>query len=216
MDKKKRILILSDSLALPRNKPEITFVEDTYPYLLKNQFEVYQCSIGGGLSSDLLKQSFYYGQYQPDIVILQSGIVDCAPRAYSIREETLFKQFKIFGFFRTLLSRTITTRRLRSIRKKVWTKLKDYKNEINGIIQYFPKAEFFALSILPACDDYEKLVPGINNNVNAYNNVLKDIFDTKYINLSEIPQNGVMSDYHHLTKEGHLFVYQEIIRALES
>ena len=91
MDRQKRILILSDSLALPRNKPETTVVEDTYPYLLKNHFEVYQCSIGGGMVEDLLKQSFYFSQFQPDIVILLSGIVDCAPIAYSFREESLFK-----------------------------------------------------------------------------------------------------------------------------
>lgn len=214
MDKRKRILILSDSLALPRNKPETTFVEDTYPYLLKNHFEVYQCSIGGGLVGDLLKQSFYYSQYQPDIVILQSGIVDCAPRAYSMREESMFKYYKVFGLVRNVLSKTITTRKIRSIRKKVWTKLKDYKSGLNGIIKYFPDATFYALSILPASEDYENLVPGINKNVNLYNNVLKDIFDTNFISLSEIPSNGIMSDYHHLTKEGHMFVYQKIVKAL--
>ena len=73
----KRILLLTDSLAMPREEPELTLYEDTYPYLLRKKYEVFQFSKGGGLMKEFVEQTFYYNQYRPDVVILQIGIVDC-------------------------------------------------------------------------------------------------------------------------------------------
>lgn len=209
-----RIVILSDSLALPRTSPEVTKVEDTYPYLLRHNYEVFQFSKGGGVIHELREQAHYYCQYEPDYVILQSGIVDCAPRAYTFKEEKVFELFRPIRAFRRILSKTITTRKLRRIRRKAWTKIGDYKNECRLIVAQFPNAKCFALSILPACEEYEKIVPGITKNINAYNDVLKEVFGSRFIDLSEIPADGVMSDYHHLNKKGQMFVQERIEKAL--
>lgn len=113
----KRIILFTDSLALPRMVPEVTSYEDTYPYLLRKEFEVFQYSRGGTRIVDLSDQAPYYQQYKPDCVIIQSGIVDCAPRAFSWNEE-LFMQSNICGkAIRKLLSLTITTKQLRDFRK---------------------------------------------------------------------------------------------------
>lgn len=160
----RRIVILSDSLALPRCEPEVTEVEDTYPYLLKDSFEVFQFSKGGGVIRELREQAHYYRQYKPDIVLIQSGIVDCAPRAYSYKEEKLFEYVRPLRIIRKLLSKTITTRKLRKLRTKTWTCANDFKSECELIVNQFDKAKCYALSILPACDNYENLVPGIKKN----------------------------------------------------
>ena len=64
MSEKKRILIISDSLALPRSNPEETLYEETYPYLLKKDYEVMQLSYGGGTIGEIVHQAHYYITYK--------------------------------------------------------------------------------------------------------------------------------------------------------
>ena len=210
----KRIVILSDSLALPRQDPEVTYVEDTYPYLLKEHFNVFQFSKGGGLIHELREQAHYYRQYEPDVIILQSGIVDCGCRAFSRKEELFFQSNIIGRVIRRLIAATITTKRLRNFRKKSWTTKKEYIFNCNQIKEIFADKPVYALSILPISEAYEKKVPGMRKKSNEYNALLRSCFGNKFIDLSLIPPQGIMSDGHHLTKEGHQFVYTKIKEAL--
>ena len=209
----KRLLVISDSVALPREKPEESFYENTYPFILSKYYQVFQCSIGGATINELVDQAHYYKQYKPDIVILQSGIVDCSPRAYTKNEEWFWGLCFFTKAIRKLLSMTITTRRLRRIRKKVWTKETKYKEECNRYISLFPGSQCFVLSIIvsPAC---ESVNPGMFYNVGKYNRILKEIFKENYINLEKMPISGIMSDYHHLNSEGHLYVADKIMNVL--
>ena len=81
-------------------------------------------------------------------------------------------------------------------------------------IDKFHESEVFALSIVPASSDYEKQVPGITKKIDKYNLMLKNVFGNKYIDLKDIPLKGIMSDHHHLTKEGHQYIYNAILRTL--
>ena len=200
-------------MALPRDKPEETFYENTYPFMLSQHYQVFQCSIGGATIRELVDQAHYYRQYKPDIVILQSGIVDCSPRAYTKNEEWFLNLCVFTKAFRKFLSKTITTRRLRRIRKRVWTKESKYKEECNRYVTLFPNSQCYVLSIIvsPAC---ETVNPGMFGNVEKYNRLLKDLFKEKYINLEEMPVSGIMSDFHHLNSEGHLYVAEAIKNAL--
>lgn len=210
----KRLVIFSDSLALPRNIPEITFLEDTYPYLLKEHFDVYQYSKGGGRISDLLLQTFYYNQYKPDVIIIQCGIVDCAPRAFTYNEEKFFESNYLGKFIRKLLSKTITTKTIRNLRHKSWTEERIFKKECKDFINQFPTVPIFALSILPPSYEYEISVPGISNKIEIYNKILEDIFGNHLISLNDIPEEGIMSDFHHLNKIGHNYVFDEVLTKL--
>ena len=98
--------MFTDSLAMPREEPEETLFEDTYPYLLRKDYEVFQFSKGGGLMNEFVEQSFYYNQYKPDIIILQIGIVDCCPRAFSKFEEVIFHSNRVLGLVRRFISKT--------------------------------------------------------------------------------------------------------------
>lgn len=210
----KRIILFTDSLALPRKIPEVTYYEDTYPYLLRNDFEVFQFSKGGARIVDLLEQVFYYQQYKPDCVIIQSGIVDCAPRAFSWNEE-LFMQSNICGkAIRKLLSLTITTKKLRNFRQKSWTDIVLYERCCKKFKDLFPNIPVYAISIVPASDEYERKVPGINNKINRYNDMLRKAFGG-VISLHDIPFTYIMSDGHHLNKLGHKYVYERIMEQIK-
>ncbi len=210
-----RIVLFTDSLALPRKVPEMTSIEDTYPYLLKKNFDVYQFSKGGCLISELLEQTFYYSQYRPDYVILQCGIVDCAPRAFSWSEESFLRLTRIGRLLRKAISITITTKRIRNFRRKSWTELKSFECLCNAFVNQFDGIPVYALSILPATSEYELQVPGISKKIKEYNIVLSRVFGDRLIDLSGIPVEGIMSDHHHLTQEGHIYVYESIMDKLK-
>ena len=212
---KKRVLLLSDSLALPRREPEETLSEDTYPFLLKTDFEVVQFSKGGGLISEFVEQTFYYKQYSPDYVILQCGIVDCAPRAFTRTEELYFQSNRLRRGLRRIISKTVTTKRLRNLRRKSWTPAKDFRQACLSLMANLDGIPVYALSILPASPEYELQVPGITAKIKEYNQILSEVFGNRLIDLNAIPLSDIMSDHHHLNKNGHLFVRNRILESLD-
>lgn len=212
----RRLLIFSDSLALPRSTPEITWYEDTYPCLLKDNFEVFQCSKGGGLMGDFVEQVFYYRQFRPDVVLLQIGIVDCAPRAFSKMEEYIFKSNRFLYKIRYFLSKYKITKRIRKVRQLSWTSPDKFRKGCEFFIQKFSSpVSVYALSIVPVTHSYEIQVPGIKEKVNKYNKILKDVFGENFIDLDSIPFEGIMADHHHLTKIGHQYVYHKVLDYLK-
>lgn len=210
----KRIVLFTDSLAMPREEPEITYFEDTYPYLLRKDYEVFQFSKGGGIMGEFVEQTFYYNQYKPDIIILQIGIVDCGPRAFSKTEEAIFQSNRVLSLIRRILSKTGISKKIRNFRQLSWTSVESYRRGCEFFKTKFPQAKVYALSIIPPSDSYEKKVPGISKKIEKYNNILKDVFKENLIDLSSIPAEGIMSDHHHLTKVGHQYVCDSITRVL--
>jgi hypothetical protein len=86
------IRVDGDSLSMPRATEEILF-RDTYPELLRMRIEtswpnrrvcLYNRSRGGAtirtLLEDFRTDSFFFGKTGGDLLIIQAGVVDCAPR----------------------------------------------------------------------------------------------------------------------------------------
>lgn len=86
--KRKKIMIITDSIAMPR--PDIRY-EDTWVYLLKKEFPHYDFidrPVRGSTSTRLSPQHGgldLLETYMPDIVILQQGMAECAPRLFRKR-----------------------------------------------------------------------------------------------------------------------------------
>lgn len=78
----KRVLCIGDSLGLPR--PQVPY-EDTWISLLRQQRKDYEfiADFHRNATTNILSQ-WEYGEhllfYEPEIIILQLGICDCAPR----------------------------------------------------------------------------------------------------------------------------------------
>lgn len=207
-----RILFLTDSLSLPRlNTEEQVDLEDTYIEKLRArfpEFTITDSAIGGATIVDLYKQVFYYKSVRPDIVILQSGIVDCAPRAY--------KKFgkKVLSKLGLINKLTGLTRWLRKYRGYTLTSPTKFTYYLNKIKSEFPNSDFYTLGILSASDDYEKKVPNIKRNVNRYNHLLK--VNSKFIDNTDIPFDAIMSDHHHLNQKGHQLIFNKLEDLLNS
>lgn len=211
------ILILTDSLALPRLQPDYCHQNDTWPSLLRMQgHQVTQISIGGGTSHDLVSQSNYYKKETIDIdlVIVQSGIVDCAPR---FAHKLELKFYKILPLVGKSIIKLLNRNWVRQVRNITYMPPKKYKRNIELLKQHFHPKPVFFLEILPAQEAYEPLLRGITKNTELYNSILKETGSS--IDLSQIPVTGIMSDFHHLNAEGHQFIFEkirELIRSRES
>lgn len=200
---KKRILVISDSLGLPRENPDgMVYFNETWPYLLKEKYQVVHLGIGGATIGQLVDQAAYYRFAKPDIVILQSGIVDCAPRTLTKNEKEFWLNFPLIN---KLVFRLIYKfpNQIRKIRNISLTPPNEFEAQIIKLKNLFKGIPVFALSILEATPEYELLVPGISARINFYNKLLKKVFEETYIDLVELIEMGICSDYHHLNIVGH-------------
>lgn len=208
-----KVLILTDSLGLPRNSNgEFVKYEETYPYLLKKEFadklELIHVGIGGATIEDIRKQISYYTVLDPDITFIQCGIVDCAPRAFRKFESKVIKKLKFDIFFKPLV------RFLRIYRKHTYTSQRMFKNTIQRIKKDPNIARnLHFIGILPAHDEYEKIMPGIKSQIEIYNRILAK--ENNFIDNSDFPFSGILKDYHHLNKEGNQLIYSKLSEVIK-
>lgn len=210
-----RVLVLSDSLALPRKYPEICAYEKCWPQLLasSNQYKLHQVSLGGATIDEIKFQATYHVLFEPDIVILQSGIVDAAPRSLSKYERIRLSKVPVFGnHILKFCNRNKV--RLRKWRKISYTKIDVFENNAKLIRDLFPNSKVLALGIVPAQVGYEETVPGIIKQVKRYNACLNRVFGECFISLDGMPKDGVMSDYIHLNSRGHEYVHAKLLSRL--
>lgn len=207
-----KILILTDSLGLPRSKPEYCSFEDTWPQLISNHHHVHLLSLGGGTITDILRQVEYQKHFEPDVVILQSGIVDCAPRALTRFELDFLKRIPFLGKQLLKVVRK-NSKQLRKLRRKTYTNIISYKKALLKLKnEDFKGIPVLGIEIVSPSREYELKIGGIKANVEKYNKVLEDIFNDLLVRTSNLPETGIMSDYIHLTKEGHYILHKEVLK----
>ena len=196
-----KILILTDSLALPRDTPELVNFDDCWIEILKrnvSNINIHQVSIGGATIRCLWEQYLYNKLFYPDIIILQNGIVDCSPRAFTGIEQKIinsnFVTRKIGNFIIPFIKAFL--RKTRNLQR---TPLKTYIKYVSMFA--LVEARTIAISILPSSNAYEISNPGITRNIKLYNSVLEKSFEI--INISMFTSRHIMSDHHHLNEAGH-------------
>jgi hypothetical protein len=69
----------------------------------------------------------------------------------------------------------------------------------------------FFIEIAPATKEYERQLPGVKKNIDCYNQLIQQ---HKHISLHNLPQEGLMTDGHHLNPLGHLFIAQQVLNCL--
>ena len=201
-----KILILTDSLGLPREKPEVVSYNETWVYKLSQEHNVHQLSLGGGVMSDFIKQLAYIQMFNPDMVVLQLGIVDCAPRALTKFENEFINRFRIT---RKLANKYLPkySGALRKKRRIAYTNTFEFENGLKQISEAF-SCKVLCLSILEPSEEYESNLPGITEKVSTYNNILKKVLNSGFLDVSSIKKEMIMTDNIHLNNKGHEFIYQ--------
>ena len=206
-----KILILTDSLGLPRIKPEVCSFEKTWPVLLKERYpNIHQVSIGSATTDTLLKQINYHKHFQPDIVVIQVGIVDCAPRFMSRLELEITKSLGLFG---KALIKLANRKWIRNLRNITYVKQTKFKKNINSIQDAFNCPVIF-IGIIPATKEYEELLPGVSYKIQTYNSILEKK-SNYFVKTNKISiEGGLMTDHHHINTIGHEMLFERIIKTL--
>ena len=207
--KQKSILILTDSLAFPRTLPEEVKYSETYISLLKHKFpeiDFIHYGHGGSTLPNLYEYSSYYHEtLDPFLVIIQCGIVDCAPRALTLTESQILKRIPLFNRPLLYLVKKYS-KNLRKYRKISYTSLDEFKTYIEMFEKIFSKIIW--IGIMPPPKSYIEKVPNIEINVNQFNKLIKQ---KDYINSDKYDETNLMKDGHHLTKKGHMALYQDLL-----
>ena len=179
-----RVVAIGDSLALPRSDPQdVVRWEETWPYqlncLLRESAidaEVINCgsrrrtvdTLVSGFEEDVVLK-------RPDVVILQVGVVDCAPRVISrrLRKMMAFLPPKL----RERIIRRRSANRVRIIERdplrRVYTKPDSFSEFLSGLIVRLEALDRQPrVIVLPIIGDaalMERKSPGFGANVELYN-----------------------------------------------
>lgn len=207
------VLILTDSLAFPRSAPEVVHYEDTWVALLKRKFpqvDFVHCGRGGATIDDLFKHSAYYHKTaRPALVLMQCGVVDCAPRALTFMEQQLLQRLPVLG---PIISKIVrkNASQIRRWRKMSYTSLANYEAWVEVYEKLF--ANVYWIEILPADANYESRVHGISKAITSYNEVLRQ---RRCVSTTDFTSNYIMSDLHHLNSEGHKLLAQRLTHIVQ-
>lgn len=220
------ILFLTDSLGYPRVDGAQTKASDTWTYstrdLLETNDSSYSCFFDMKpmrTSSSLLDEiRSHILSYEPDVIVLQIGIVDCYPRSLTRFESQVLSRIPILKNVSKYFVKKFY-RQLIKIRKISYTTKEEFNNNLQEIKSYFPNAQWLVIPIAPASDEYKEINPLVESNIDNYNQILKDNFFEDFLEdlfKQKHDQSIFLDDNHHLSKYGHTlvrnYITQEILK----
>ena len=202
-----KVLLLTDSVSLPRKHSDGEVLwEDIYFSKLQKYFpeiEFILVGMGGATIIQLHLSLNYYTQVKPDVVILQSGIVDCAPRALGLLEQQIIMKMHLFRLVHPF------TRFLRKWRNVSYTNPATFEATLIKIKNTFSGKPLIGIGILPGCEAYDIKVTKVSEKIIAYNSILAK--HTIYLDNNDFPREGIISDFHHMNKIGHELIYKKLL-----
>jgi lysophospholipase L1-like esterase len=216
---KKRIVIIGDSLSMPRPDEGIT-LEDTYSYLLNKSFEVINTSKRANdtklqIHEQNVLDDIYY--LNPDIIIIYLGIVDCAPRLFSRNESRLISLLP--NKLRKIIINFFSKYRLffTKLRNIQYVKKDSFKRNIEFLLNLCNQKNIIPILINIGNTNKDNIAKSYNfkKNINAYNNILNNLSKSKNINLIDVNiiklQSKLLNDGIHINKDMHEKLYYQII-----
>jgi len=227
-----KIVIMADSLAMPRAGETNIAFEATYPYLLEQSLrsrKETQSAIV--IERGMRRRTIEYvlDEWQelvelktPDVVVIHVGIVDCAPRVFLRRERQFVENLRP-AWFRDAVLRFVHNHRsaIVKFRKKVYVPPERFKPLLDQVFQKARECRVRSLvfvNIVTPPAEMEQRSPGFINNVHAYNEMIRTKVQQEgahLIDLDKIVLDGggaakLTVDGIHINEEGHARVAKEI------
>lgn len=206
-----KFLIITDSIGNPRSFPvqDKVELEQTFPYLLRTKFKndvFWQLSYGDMDTEKLMSQPLtYLVDWEPDYVIIQSGLNDCRPEAFTEFQKKLifFLRFLGMGFLRKYLYNPSLVK-FRQVQR---IPIRSFERILKKISILFDNSKIYWIEIC-AGHEYEKVRPGVNKKILEFNKVLKENFADGFIYVFDrlIEVDGFNKDQLHWNSRGHLEV----------
>lgn len=208
------VLVVTDSLGFPRAEPERVEYRESYVGLLRAafpQYDIVHFGQGGATIERLFNYtSYYHHTLTPVVCFMQSGIVDCAPRALTEIEIQVLNRLPVLG---SPISRLVKrhANRIRRMRKLYYTPLARYEAAVERFEATFTRVQW--ITVPAPTSEYEASVPGISAQVRLYNAVLKRRL---HIPTDDFDTADMMSDHHHLSVSGHRKLFLKLAEALNN
>lgn len=174
-----RILCIGDSLGLPREGCEY---ENTWFYKLQKRYadvefvDMFERSLLIKKACDNFDS--YYSFYSSEVVIIQTGVCDCAPRYFNEKKATA-------RIARSVLSRIGLSNFFWKVVKRkgrkpdcVYTPLTSFSIGFNTLLEKFLEngvKKIIVIKIGHAAESVLKRNPYFNSNVDIYNNEIEKI-----------------------------------------
>jgi lysophospholipase L1-like esterase len=216
-----KIIILTESAGNPRSFPieDKTELEDTYPYLLKNKYNeavFWQLSFGNITTEELISQACgYLTHWNPDLIIVHSGMNDCRPEAFTDFQKYIISNFS--GRLFTYLKKFINNPKLINYRKVYRVSPKRFSKSMKKLKMIFNDSKIFWLEIC-ADKSYEISRPGVLSRIDKYNNILKNFYKDDFVEIQSdlTEKNGFTTDKIHLNVNGHKIIANKLIEKITS
>ncbi len=188
-----RIVVLADSLSLPRDDPgERVLWEETWPSVLEAELEevgrpaqVINCGVRTRTSDRIVdgEMDEHVRLKRPRVVLVQVGVVDCAPRIFSRNQKRLLNLPVVPARLRETIVKLRSARRAeitgRDPLARVYTRPDDYERDFRRFVdQVRSLPEPAAIILLPILRDpgrMEAKSPGHGGNVDLYNDRLRAV-----------------------------------------
>jgi hypothetical protein len=218
-----RIVIVTDSLGIPREDTPIDVTWVSRIIKEYSNYDIYTLMLPA-LSIELIHRykANIMNLYDPDIVIFQFGIVDATRRALPISISFLLSRMKIIGnMLRPLLSKHhYYLSSLFNIHK---TPLELFRHKLNDIVDCkMKKTEVIFIGIMPAGNILKRRVFNIELDIAEYNKALfshssnnDNIHMIKHSRNLPTEKYIAEDDGHHLTIDGHEYIYNSIGKKLK-
>jgi acyl-CoA thioesterase-1 len=202
------IVIVGDSLAF--NRPDSLSNEQRWPVLLGEKlpgYKVNNLSMGSSTSNRFKKLSHSLLS-DNDILVVQIGVVDCAPRLFSKLENKMISVMpqpvskKIIAFFKKRRTQSQT---------RAYVSLRKFENNLLQLFNKYKDTAILYIKILPASTKYISSNPAVSKAIDQYNSIIdvcaKNFPNVQLIGLSNHNiDNLTLEDGYHLNAEGHLLV----------
>lgn len=221
----KTITIITDSLAMPRVEgDEKIFIQQTWPKLLAqklgNEYVFAEFKERARDTDSLRIEQLFFETItccKPEILMLEIGIVDCAPRIISKQENAMMNR----RYFPKPLRQYIIKKRKRQRTKilakgplnKVYVSPENYRKNLMHFLQKVkevsPSTTIILLPIVGNFQQLEQKSKGYTANKDLYNNILQEVAQTTRLFyagdlLNTIQQEDFYTlDGYHLTAKGH-------------
>lgn len=222
-----KVLCVGDSMGMPRKG---VLYEDTWYYRIQERYpqirfiDKFRRNL---TSKDIYKNDDYSANYVPDIVVLQCGICDCAPRI--INEKNVFWRGMIFLCDQMRIKNqfwhVVKFLFKRNKRTRVWVPLSDFKNYVsdyvNNLINNCNIQRVIIIGICTPSVELQSKSQYLMSNINKYNSVYKELSYNNskhivYINPLCNADESLYVDGYHANKLGHNHVLEALDKELKS
>lgn len=208
-----KVHLYGDSLSLPR--PNHVKFEERYIWLLKKWWKNKVKEIDvmdksqGGLTLPKLHEQFsqdvgYYNE-KYDVMIIQCGVCDCAPRP--IPEKVRKRVSRMSTFFKNMVVKFIKYNRARIIKNIGYWRLVEENEFFHHYMELLKKSvnrydRIYIINIAPTNEKTEKHSPGFMEGINIYNAIIQ-----KMVKELNAPNVFLINAYDIIQKQNNLNDY---------